>query len=122
MYDHPSAGSLTIPNAGLINLHQALTFAAVTIEGTALAKGPHPYAELAAAFPNNFLPGGSGSITVGLPPPRFTTKVTQAAGQNWSGPIWEPGFVAPVSGSVYECVSNGVPFGNALSNTRIRNP
>jgi len=66
-YDHSTPGSLTVVNGGIVVLHQNLTFGAVTINGTALSNGTHPYSELIASFPNNFLPGGSGSISV-LPP------------------------------------------------------
>ncbi len=73
-YDLNSAGTLTLTDGGLMNLHQNCTFAAVNIEGTALSAGVHSYAELRANFPNSFLPNGSGSITVlpvayGAPPP-----------------------------------------------------
>lgn len=66
MYDINSPGKLTLRNGGTMILHQDCTFAAVTIEGTDLSPSPgtHPYAELAAAFPNNFAPNGSGSITI----------------------------------------------------------
>lgn len=121
-YDIASPGTLTLANGGMMNLHQNCTFQAVVIEGTTLSKGPHPYAELAATFPYNFLPGGSGGITVGIAAPHFTTTVTQSSGQNWTGTIWAPGLVAPAAGATYECLSNGVPFGNNLANTRIRNP
>lgn len=66
-----SAGELTLTNGGLMKLHENCAFGAVTIEGVSLSSGTHPYAELFAQFPNNFLSGGSGSITVqpyGAPP------------------------------------------------------
>jgi hypothetical protein len=45
-------------------LRQNCAFTAVNVEGTMLSAGSHTYAELAAAFPTTFLPGGSGAITV----------------------------------------------------------
>lgn len=66
-YDINSPGKLTLQNGGRMILHQNATFGAVTIEGTALSRGTHPYSELAAAYPNNFAAGGSGSLTVGAP-------------------------------------------------------
>ena len=66
-YDLTTSGTLTLVNGGQMNLHQNCTFTAVTIEGVSLSAGTHPYSELDANFPNNFLPGGSGSITVAVP-------------------------------------------------------
>src|SRR5260370_9909151 len=66
-YDLNSAGALTLTNGGEMNLHQNCTFSAVTIEGAALSAGTHLYSELVSSFPNNILPGGSGSITVTAP-------------------------------------------------------
>jgi mono/diheme cytochrome c family protein len=67
--DYPldSTGTLTLVNGGMMNLLQNCTFSAVTIEGTPLNPGTYSYAQLSASFPNNFLPGGSGSITVAVP-------------------------------------------------------
>jgi hypothetical protein len=65
MYDITSPGRLTLRNGGKMILHQNCSFAAAAIEGTDLTTGKHSYAELAAAYPNNFASGGSGSITVG---------------------------------------------------------
>jgi len=67
-YDLATPGFLAINGAGKMILHQNDTFSSVTIGGTALSAGTHPYAELLASFPNNFAPGGSGSITVGPVP------------------------------------------------------
>jgi hypothetical protein len=66
-YNLNTVGTLTLVNGGQMNLHQNCTFAGVTIEGTSLSPGAHPYSELAGNFPGNFLPGGSGSITVAVP-------------------------------------------------------
>jgi mono/diheme cytochrome c family protein len=66
-YDFATSGTLTLVNGGQMKLHQNCTFSAVTIEGTPLSWGAHSYAELSASFPNNFLPGGSGSIAVPVP-------------------------------------------------------
>jgi uncharacterized repeat protein (TIGR03806 family) len=64
-YDFATAGTLTLVNGGLMNLHQNCVFSAVTIEGAPLGSGAHSCAELSGNFPRNFLPGGSGRITVG---------------------------------------------------------
>jgi autotransporter-associated beta strand protein len=63
-YDVNSASALTIVNGGIVVLHQNCAFTSVSIEGTPLSAGTHLYSELAANFPNNFLAGGSGAITV----------------------------------------------------------
>ena len=78
-YDINSAGQLTLTNGGMMNLHQNCIFGAVVIEGTALTNATYSYATLAALFPNNFLPGGDGTITVQLfgPPPVFPPTVSQ---------------------------------------------
>jgi hypothetical protein len=55
--NNPTSGSV----ARMI-LHQNCTFSAISINGTALTSGAHPYAELAATFPSNFAPAGSGSL------------------------------------------------------------
>ena len=79
-YDINSAGTLTLINGGTLRLHQNCAFNAVNVEGTMLGRGLHTYSELAASFPNNFEPGGSGTITVqpfGTPPvlrPQITTQ------------------------------------------------
>src|SRR5438128_1167056 len=52
----------------------------------------------------------------------FTTTTVQGPGQDWNATIWNPGGVAPTAGNTYEAVDNGTAFGNALANTRIRNP
>jgi hypothetical protein len=75
-YNLNSAGTLILTNGGQFKLHQDCCYAAVIIEGTALTAGTHYYADLAAQFPNNFIAGGSGSITVraynaAAPPPAF---------------------------------------------------
>jgi hypothetical protein len=62
--NNPS-GALTLagPTSKLV-LDQSLTFRSVTINGTALTPGVHPFAELNANFDANFVDGGTGSITV----------------------------------------------------------
>src|SRR5664279_1430672 len=94
-YDINSPSRLTLQNGGLMILHQNCTFERVSIEGTPLDQGTHSYAELAAAFPTSFAPGGSGSITARSGSAHFTTTVTQGAGTDWNGTIWQPGPVAP---------------------------
>jgi hypothetical protein len=63
-YDINSAGTLTLANGGMMILHQNCAFNAVLIDGAPLSAGTHFYSELTANFPANFLPGGSGAITV----------------------------------------------------------
>src|SRR5437773_2936062 len=56
----------------------------------------------------------------------LTTTNSQAASESWTLAIWKTNgagtAVAPVADNTYECVSNGIPFGNSQNNTRIRNP
>ena len=77
-YDLNSAGKLFLTNGGIMNLHQNCEYSAVYIQGVALSNGTHYYAQLAAAFPSNFIPGGSGSLTVQPygPPPTFQPVIT----------------------------------------------
>ena len=63
-YDLNSAGALTLTNGGIMRLHQNCAFSAVTISGTSLSAGVYTYATLTNSYPANFLPAGSGSITV----------------------------------------------------------
>jgi hypothetical protein len=79
VYDLNSAGSLILTNGGRMILHQNCAFSSVVIEGTPLTYGTHPYSELAANFPNNFVAGGGGSITVQSygPLPSFSPTVSQ---------------------------------------------
>jgi hypothetical protein len=50
----------------------------------------------------------------------------QGGGSDWTAAIWQTNSagtaVSPLAGNTYQCVSNGVPFGNNKNNTRIRNP
>jgi regulation of enolase protein 1 (concanavalin A-like superfamily) len=89
-YDVVSAGALTLaPGTVVMNLHQNLAFTAVTINGTALSSGTHPFAELNTSFPTYF-PSGSGSISVQpFPPPPAPANVSVIPGDsqiiiNWS--------------------------------------
>ena len=56
----------------------------------------------------------------------LTAAVSQAGGASWTDAIWQTNglgtSLSPVAGNTYECVSNGVAFGNNTGNTRIRNP
>jgi len=56
----------------------------------------------------------------------LTTTNVQPGGANWTAAIWKTNgagtAVAPVAGNTYECIPNGILFGNARNNTRIRNP
>jgi hypothetical protein len=80
LYNINSAGTLTLTNGGKMRLHGEACFTAVTIEGNALSPGVHFFANLVAAFPNNFDPGGSGALVVqpyGTPPPLPPTILVQ---------------------------------------------
>src|SRR6266576_2328220 len=56
----------------------------------------------------------------------LTTTNVQGAGTDWTYAVWKTNGVgtalSPVAGNTYECVSNGIAFGNNKNNTRIRNP
>lgn len=61
------------------------------------------------------------------PAANLTTTNVQATGADWTAAIWNTNGVGtpvgpPVANNTYQCLSNGVPFGNGKSNTRIRNP
>ena len=58
---------------------------------------------------------------------KLTTTTCEASGTDWTATIWQTNGTgtsvgAPVAGNTYQCVSNGIPFGNGLNNTRLRNP
>jgi hypothetical protein len=63
---------------GLMQLDQNDTFASVTINGTPLGPGTYTASQLAAQFPNNFVPGGTGSLTT-LPEPGALAALTVSA-------------------------------------------
>ncbi|HEY0548984.1 MAG TPA: hypothetical protein VGF13_05245, partial [Verrucomicrobiae bacterium] len=91
MYDVNSTGTLTLTNGGRMSLHQNCSWTAVTIGGTPLAVGTHPFSELAANFPTNFVAGGSGSITVAAPaPPLAPLNVSAVSGDTQVFLSWAP--------------------------------
>ena len=123
-YAYNTAGTLTITNGGVMNLHQHCAFSAVTIEGIALAPGDHTYTELIGNFPNSFFPGGadvSASLTV------------QPYNPTWVyGPpvvIKNPESISVYSGAMvhfsptvlfasgFQWLSNGVPLTGETNNT-----
>jgi hypothetical protein len=61
------ASSLTLN--GLMQLDQNDAFGAISINGTSLTPGTYSASQLAAQFPNNFVPGGTGSLTTTAPEP-----------------------------------------------------
>ncbi len=64
-YDIQTPGALTLAGSnGVMILHQDCQFGAVTINGVTLSPGTYTYNNLLSQFPDNFAPGGSGSITV----------------------------------------------------------
>ncbi|HWQ91798.1 MAG TPA: LamG-like jellyroll fold domain-containing protein, partial [Clostridia bacterium] len=114
-YDVNSAGTLTLVNGGVFVLHQNCAFSAVTIEGTPLSPGTHPYAELAAMFPYSFSATGAGAITVQpygtLPvlPPEFVTH--PVAVSRYAG--YSAQFSASVAGdavTTYQWYKDGNPL------------
>jgi hypothetical protein len=66
--DLASAGGLNISGTGVVTLDQNVTFASVSIGGTALTAGTYSFATLNSTFDAFFTNGGSGSITVGAIP------------------------------------------------------
>ena len=121
-YDLVSSGSLTLTNGGLMNLHQNCQFAAVAIEGIFLGAGMHSYAELSADFPNNFLAGGSGSITVNpvaysSPGPVLTPAgLTATAGNALVNLAWNASLGA-TNYNVKRSLTNGGPYTTVASVT-----
>jgi hypothetical protein len=127
-YDINTAGALTLANGGVMLLHQACTFSAVTVQGTILSAGLHTYAELNANFPANFPAGGSGSITVQPPsPPDAPSNVAALSGDTQVTLSWA---VAPrasgynikrsdTSGGPYTQV--GTVAGTSFVNTGLNN-
>src|SRR6476659_1407372 len=101
-------------------LHQNVTFGGVTINGTALSNGAHPYSELAANFPANFAAGGSGSISVVPPnPPPAPTGLAVTDGDTQEKLSWSP---APTANSYWVLrgdVSGGpyAPVGSSTATT-----
>ncbi|HEY3762858.1 MAG TPA: GH92 family glycosyl hydrolase [Verrucomicrobiae bacterium] len=79
-YPAVCAGTVVLTNGGLMNLHANCTFGGMKIEGNPLSPGLHTYAQLSSTF-TNFLPGGSGSITItGPTPPAIGDLSMQAEG------------------------------------------
>ena len=102
-----------------MNLHQNCTFSAVTIEGTPLSPGTYSYAQLRAAFPNDFLSGGSGSLTVASVPPGLTavpSGLTATAGNALINLSWNasPG---ATNYNLMRSTVNGGPYTNVASLT-----
>jgi len=90
-YDLTSSGGLILTNGGQMNLHQVCSFTNVMIETTTLSAGLHTYDELIANFPANFVPGGSGSISVQPPaPPCTPTNITVINGDSQVILSWSP--------------------------------
>ncbi len=137
LYDLNSAGTLTLTNGGKMILRQNCAFPAVLIEGAALSAGTHSFQELMASFPNNFVSGGAGYITVQPfgtlppPPPQAPIFLTQPVSQtNFTGMTvkfrasiygnpapsfqWKAG--APGSG-VYTNLANNAQFSGVNAST-----
>lgn len=62
--DATFGGSAIVPTGGSINLHQDITLAGLTLNGTPLDSGTYSYATLNATYDAFFTDGGSGSITI----------------------------------------------------------
>jgi hypothetical protein len=123
-YAYNTTGTLSITNGGVMNLTTNCTFSAVTINGASLSAGVHSYSELSNSYPNNFLPGGSGTITV-QPLPYFTsTNIAKTTPGSWTQNLdWQTNTAVPGNGTrltqtgpftglaadvTYEMVPNGV--------------
>ncbi len=72
-----SSSSLSLN--GLMQLDQNDRFASVTINGTPLTPGTYTASQLASQFPNNFFPGGTGSLTVVPEPGSLAALLVPAA-------------------------------------------
>jgi hypothetical protein len=72
-----SSSSLSLN--GLMQLDQNDRFASVTINGTPLTPGTYTASQLASQFPNNFVPGGTGSLTVVPEPGSLAALLVPAA-------------------------------------------
>ncbi len=125
MYDHTSTGTLTIANGGTMNLHQNLTFSSISINGTSLSIGTHPFAELNASFSGVFA-SGSGSLTVQplLPVPLGVTAIGTNAAVNlsWSAALGATNYIvkrSTVNGSGH--VAIGTTTGTTFSDTTVVN-
>src|SRR5207248_8995545 len=87
-YNLVTIGSLVLSNnavsgaPAVMVLHQNLTFGSGIINGTVLARGVYPYAQLTNSYPSNFAPGGSGSITIG--PASVTLRNEVKSGNNFT--------------------------------------
>lgn len=116
MYDINSPANLTLGAGAIMVLHQNVRFSSVTISGTVLSQRVYPYSELVATFPNNFAPGGSGSINVAPPtPPPAPANVVAISGDTQVSLSWLP---APSANSYWVLRSDvtGGPY------TPIANP
>ncbi len=113
-YDLNSAGVLTLVNGGMMNLHQNVVFRGVTVEGTPLSAGTHYYAELAANYPANFMPNGSGSITVQAFGPLPVLFVTQPQPEKvYAGATVHFTALANSGTTItYQWLKNGAPLSN----------
>jgi hypothetical protein len=72
-----SSSSLSLN--GLMRLDQNDRFASVTVSGTPLTPGTYTASQLASQFPNNFVPGGTGSLTVVPEPGSLAALLAPAA-------------------------------------------
>jgi hypothetical protein len=68
---------------------------------------------------------------LGLPTPgraaNLTTTICESSGSSWNSVIWYTNGTGvevgpPVAGNTYECLANGVLYGNGTLNTRVRTP
>ncbi|HXI69920.1 MAG TPA: immunoglobulin domain-containing protein [Verrucomicrobiae bacterium] len=128
-YAYNTSGTLIITNGGQMNLHQHCAFSSVIINGTALSAGDHLYSELAANFPNNFLPGGSdttGSLTVQSYNPNWVFGSPVITKQPESLSLYSGGMVHFAGTAnfttAYQWLSNSVPLTGATNTTLVYGP
>ncbi|HYE21197.1 MAG TPA: hypothetical protein VEA69_22310 [Tepidisphaeraceae bacterium] len=78
-YDiNTATGTLSL-TGGAMTLDQNHSFAAVTINGDALAPGTYTFADLNTAYDARFADGGTGAITVAVPEPAAASVLVVSA-------------------------------------------
>ncbi|HUR46339.1 MAG TPA: fibronectin type III domain-containing protein, partial [Candidatus Saccharimonadales bacterium] len=110
MYDINTPGSLVISNNGQFFLHQNCAFRRVIINSTNLPAGPRTFAQLSAAYPNNFVAGGSGGITVFGPLNLLAAAGNSQVNLSWTGSAGATNYV------ILRSLSSGGPYTRIATN------